>query len=67
MHRAEYYLSTRKPERYRAGEAALIEHLTCILNIRGRKTDKIMSNNLMFSPLNLMDGHQTVVENLGKR
>jgi hypothetical protein len=37
---------------------ALIGHLTCILNIPGRKVDKIMSYSLRFAPSNLMDGHQ---------
>jgi hypothetical protein len=59
MHMDEYSSATREPERHRAGGVALIGHLTRILNITGRKDNKIMSGNLRFSPSKLMDGRQT--------
>jgi hypothetical protein len=57
MHRAKYSLVARETKRYRVGGVPLLEHLTHILNIPRRKADKIISDNLGFSPPNLLDGH----------
>jgi hypothetical protein len=51
MPRAKY------SERYRTKGVALIGHLTHILDIPGRKADKMMLGNPWFSPSYLMDGH----------
>jgi hypothetical protein len=37
----------------------LIGHLTHTSDVPGRKADKVMSGNLRFPPINLMDGRQT--------